>query len=308
MVALTIFPIPIAGQDFYRQTRGLSEDNVVPFATIAWQLLHLSLNTVRQLVGNIAGARAARASTARTCGRRCATGAGSCSWRSRSASAIELTQFAGSLLEGFTYRVTDVDDAIMNATGRDRRLRCVWRGRSASSRDRPRLGRGRRGRGIRRRARVRGMAPDSLARLTAEVVGLPPLPPAGGVARGGGRGPAGALRRRALLGPAAARLRRPGGAHPASWDSPRPPTAAIVPAASSPAIDRATSCSPRSTGPGSPTSPTSIAADDGLTLRGVYVAAVVRCAPPDNKPLARRARHAACRTWSARSRCWPSCG
>jgi glycopeptide antibiotics resistance protein len=31
--------------------------------------------------------------------------------------SIELTQLAGSLLEGFTYRVTDVDDALMNATG-----------------------------------------------------------------------------------------------------------------------------------------------------------------------------------------------
>jgi glycopeptide antibiotics resistance protein len=30
---------------------------------------------------------------------------------------IELTQYAGSLIEGFTYRVTDVDDAIMNASG-----------------------------------------------------------------------------------------------------------------------------------------------------------------------------------------------
>jgi hypothetical protein len=30
---------------------------------------------------------------------------------------IELAQYAGSLIEGFTYRVTDVDDAIMNATG-----------------------------------------------------------------------------------------------------------------------------------------------------------------------------------------------
>jgi uracil-DNA glycosylase len=29
---------------------------------------------------------------------------------------------------------------------------------------------------------------------------------------------------------------------------------------------------------------TSVAADDGLTLSGVYVSAVVRCAPPDNKP------------------------
>ena len=30
---------------------------------------------------------------------------------------IELAQFAGSLTEGFSYRITDVDDAIMNATG-----------------------------------------------------------------------------------------------------------------------------------------------------------------------------------------------
>ena len=31
--------------------------------------------------------------------------------------------------------------------------------------------------------------------------------------------------------------------------------------------------------------PTSIGRDDGLELRGAYVAAAVRCAPPDNKPL-----------------------
>lgn len=30
--------------------------------------------------------------------------------------------------------------------------------------------------------------------------------------------------------------------------------------------------------------PTSIALNDGLALRGAYVSAVVRCAPPDNKP------------------------
>ncbi len=31
--------------------------------------------------------------------------------------------------------------------------------------------------------------------------------------------------------------------------------------------------------------PTSISADDGLQLLGAYIAAVVRCAPPDNKPM-----------------------
>jgi uracil-DNA glycosylase family 4 len=30
--------------------------------------------------------------------------------------------------------------------------------------------------------------------------------------------------------------------------------------------------------------PTSVSADDGLRLLGAYIAAVVRCAPPDNKP------------------------
>jgi uracil-DNA glycosylase len=30
--------------------------------------------------------------------------------------------------------------------------------------------------------------------------------------------------------------------------------------------------------------PLSVAADDGLKLRGAYVSAIVRCAPPDNKP------------------------
>ena len=31
--------------------------------------------------------------------------------------------------------------------------------------------------------------------------------------------------------------------------------------------------------------PTSVSPDDGLTVSGLYVAAVVRCAPPDNQPL-----------------------
>lgn len=116
VVALTIFPIPIAGQDFYRHTRGMSEDNIVPFATISWQLQHISLNTIRQLFGNVVALTplaiyvpglwpALR------------------DWRRfilvavAFAIGIELAQYAGSVMEGFTYRVTDIDDAIMNATG-----------------------------------------------------------------------------------------------------------------------------------------------------------------------------------------------
>jgi glycopeptide antibiotics resistance protein len=116
LLALTIFPIPIAGQDYYRQTRGMSEDNIVPFATIVDQLRHLNLSTIRQLFGNVV----ALAPLA-------VYGPGLWpalrKWRRFGVVAvafgvgIELTQYAGSLLEGFTYRVTDIDDAIMNASG-----------------------------------------------------------------------------------------------------------------------------------------------------------------------------------------------
>ena len=115
-VALTIFPIPIGGQDFYRQTRGMSGDNVVPFATIATQLQHLSLSTVRQLTGNVLaltplGIYGPELWPALRDWRRftivaIAFGVG-----------IELAQYAGSFIEGFSYRITDIDDAIMNATG-----------------------------------------------------------------------------------------------------------------------------------------------------------------------------------------------
>jgi glycopeptide antibiotics resistance protein len=116
VVALTLFPIPIAGQDFYRQTRGMSEDNLVPFATIVWQFQNLTWNTVRQLLGNVLlltplGVYGPGLWPGLTDWRRflvlaLAIGA-----------AIELCQYAGSLMEGFTYRVTDIDDAIMNAAG-----------------------------------------------------------------------------------------------------------------------------------------------------------------------------------------------
>lgn len=116
VIAMTIFPIPIAGQEFDRQTRGMSEDNLVPFATISAQLQHISLNTIRQLFGNVValaplgiygpGLWRPLRNWRRFILVAVAFGVG-----------IELAQYAGSLLEGFTYRVTDVDDAILNATG-----------------------------------------------------------------------------------------------------------------------------------------------------------------------------------------------
>jgi glycopeptide antibiotics resistance protein len=78
--------------------------------------MHLSLNTIRQLVGNMLaliplGIYAPELWPALRDWRKfvlvaIAFGVG-----------IEMAQYAGSLIEGFTYRVTDVDDAIMNASG-----------------------------------------------------------------------------------------------------------------------------------------------------------------------------------------------
>lgn len=116
VVTLTIFPIPVAGQDYYRHTRGFSEDNVVPFGTITSQLAHLSWNNLRQLVGNVValaplGVYAPELWPKLRDWRRFVVVALSFGV------GIELCQLAGSLLEGFTYRVTDVDDAMMNAAG-----------------------------------------------------------------------------------------------------------------------------------------------------------------------------------------------
>jgi uracil-DNA glycosylase family 4 len=44
--------------------------------------------------------------------------------------------------------------------------------------------------------------------------------------------------------------------------------------------------------------PTSVTADDGLALRGVYISAPVKCAPPANKPAPEE--RDACRPWLAR--------
>lgn len=116
VIAMTIFPIPVAGQEFYRLTRGLSEDNYIPFHTIADQLVHMSLSSIRQLGGNML-ALAPLGIYGPALWPRLRD------WRWFVVTAvafgvsIELTQLAGSLLEGFTYRVTDIDDAFMNAIG-----------------------------------------------------------------------------------------------------------------------------------------------------------------------------------------------
>jgi glycopeptide antibiotics resistance protein len=115
-IGFTIFPIPISGQDYYRRTRGLSEDNLIPFATIAAQLRGLSVDTVRQLGGNLVALTPLGIYGP-------ALWPALRDWRRfllvavAMAVAIETAQLLGSLAEGFTYRVTDVDDAIMNAAG-----------------------------------------------------------------------------------------------------------------------------------------------------------------------------------------------
>jgi glycopeptide antibiotics resistance protein len=116
VVALTIFPVPIAGQDYYRITRGFSEDNAIPFSTILYQLSHPGFTSFRQLVGNSIVLMPLAVYAPELWPRLR-------DWRWFAllalffAVAIEMTQLGGSLIEGFTYRVTDVDDAIMNATG-----------------------------------------------------------------------------------------------------------------------------------------------------------------------------------------------
>jgi glycopeptide antibiotics resistance protein len=116
IIALTIFPIPIGGQEYYRVHRGMSGDNLVPFATIVNQLRHPGLSSARQLIGNMLalvplGVYGPELWPALRDWRRfvvvaVAVGVG-----------IELTQYVGSYIEGFSYRITDIDDAMMNATG-----------------------------------------------------------------------------------------------------------------------------------------------------------------------------------------------
>jgi glycopeptide antibiotics resistance protein len=120
VIALTIFPIPIGGQEFYRVSRGLTfGDNFVPFSTILSQIADLNphvdhnarilvLGSLRQLGGNLL-ALAPLGIYGPALWPRLRN------WRRFALVAIafgigiETAQFVGSLVEGFAYRITDVD-------------------------------------------------------------------------------------------------------------------------------------------------------------------------------------------------------
>ena len=75
--------------------------------------------------------------------------------------------------------------------------------------------------------------------------------------------------------------------------SPPAPTAPTEPAAPSPATAPATSCIPVLHELGLATKPRAISRDDGLRLRHAWIASVVRCAPPGDKPTPQEIRNCA---------------
>ena len=113
---------------------------------------------------------------------------------------------------------------------------------------------------------------------------MPALPAARRLARARRPREGRAVPGRDVLGPAGARVRRPGRADPhrraGAGGARRQPDRSGLHRRRL----RATSCGRRSIAPGWRTGRSSRRADDGLTLTDVYIAAAVRCAPPANKP------------------------
>ena len=130
---------------------------------------------------------------------------------------------------------------------------------------------------------------DSVARSVSWTLGrgprLPALPAAGRVARGAAAAdPPRRFRGEDYWARPLRGLRRPGGAAGDRRPRARRRTGPTGPGGCSPATAPATGSTPRCTGPGYANQPDLGAARRRPPPRGAYVTAVVRCAPPANRP------------------------